>query len=676
MLELKDIKGVGDATIKKLRELDIKSVFELFSFLPSKYIDLQAPISVCDGRASSLSLFEGRVEIVSTVSNRGKRGFYVLFSDCIAQSKIRFKAIFYNMPFLHDGFEEGQTYRLLGKLSNDKHEFSIVNPQLERTDKISKLKGIYTVYPLKGVMGQNAFKNIVYAALDKLKQQEYEGKFATVNRDFARYFELCHRPNTLICAESAREYLAALDVAIVLEIYKKQCNNSEKLRKVFYKTPDNVIHRYSDALNFEPTASQFDAFDDIINDLTSKRCMSRIISGDVGSGKTAVAFFAMCYAALCGHQAALMAPTEILAAQHMANFAPIASSLGVNCAYLSGSVKANERKRILEDLKSGKVDCVIGTHALVSENVEYSDLSLAIIDEQHRFGVNDRAKLEKKGAIDVLSMTATPIPRSMALTFYQDIAISYIKKREDAKTNVKTKVFFDIFEALSDFICLCQTTKTQAFIVCPSINDAEGNELQSIEGFVRDYSRYLNSLKFAVLHGKMSDEQKRNTIDSFRNGEIQLLVATSVIEVGVDTLAREILILNADRFGLASLHQLRGRVGRDGAQAHCYLHCGSASEKAERRLDALCNSNDGQYLAEIDFEMRGAGDFIGTKQSGVSQTPIFGLPLNAKILFNAKQYASEKLKSLQLSELLALTRQSKNKVEAFLDDISKVTINS
>lgn len=675
MLTLKDVKGVGDATIKKLHDLGINNVFEVFSFLPRKYVDLKTPVKVLDAEPGQLALFEGRVEKVSAVSMRGKRSFFVTFSDNLDGNRIFFKSTFYNMPFLHDSFEIGQNYRLLTRLSNDIGSLSVVNPSLEKAEKISKLDGIYTVYPLRGVFGQNAYKNIVYSALDTLKNVGYDDTILSkVSRDLANCFELAHRPTSVEIAQRAVNALASIDVAIMLSIYRKLRDNTQKLRKVFYNFDNFRIVDFEKALGFKPTITQTQAFEDIMADLTSPYYMSRIVSGDVGSGKTAVAFFAMYLASFSHRQCALMAPTEILAKQHAEKFAPLAKLLGINFALLTSSTSTSERKRILSELKDGGIDCVIGTNSVVGDEVEYKDLALAIIDEQHRFGVNDRAKLEKKGAADVLSLTATPIPRSMALTFYDDIAISRIEKRADAKTSVKTTVTSDIAFALKSIVASLKDGK-QAFIVCPSIVDAEGNDLMSIESFLRDFGRYFEDFECSVMHGKLTNEEKESAMKDFSSGKTRLLIATTVIEVGIDTKASEILILNADRFGLASLHQLRGRVGRDGSPANCILYSSNKGEKAIERLSTLEKSNDGQYLAEVDFAMRGAGDFIGTKQSGISLTPIFGLQMNGEVLGNAKSYA-DTLSSLSLNELIALTHCSRAKVDDFVEKISKVTINS
>lgn len=675
MLTLRDVKGVGDATIKKLHDLDIHSVFEVFSFLPRKYIDLKEPIKVLDAEPNQLCLLEGRVESLSDVTRSKTKSFFVVFSDNLANDKVYFRAMFYNMPFLHDGFSIGQSYRLLTRLTNDIGSLTVVNPSLEKIERISKLDGIYTLYPLGNVMGQNAFKNIVYSALDSLKGVHYEGSLAKVNKDLALCFEAAHRPTSLNIADRAIDSLASIDLAIVLSIYRKLRNNTQKTRKVFYNFENFRILDYVSMLNFEPTDSQFQAFEDIYSDMNCDKYMSRIVSGDVGSGKTAVAFFAMYAAVKGGKQAALMVPTEILAKQHAKKFAQIASDTGIRFALLTSSLSQTERRKVLAGLKNGYYQCVIGTNSLVSDDVEYQNLALAVIDEQHRFGVNDRARLEQKGAVDVLSLTATPIPRSMALTFYEDIAISRIEKRQDAQTNVKTSLYSDL-QAAVEFIANKLKEGKQAFIVCPSIVDAEGNDLLSIESFLRDFGNLFEDFPTCVIHGKLKNDEKAKAMEDFSCGKTKLLIATSVIEVGIDTKATEILILNADRFGLSSLHQLRGRVGRDGSEANCILHSSNKGENATMRLETLEKSNDGQYLAEVDFQMRGAGDFLGVKQSGRSLTPIFSLQINAQILSNAKEYEEKSLSNLSLNELLALTRTSKSGIDDFLAELGAVTLNS
>lgn len=674
MFELKDIKGVGPSTIKKLNELGIETVPELFSLFPTRFIDLRSPVKISDAELNENCLISGRVEKVSAVSHFGNKAFSVYFSDNLSDNKLRFKSNFYNMPFLHNSFKVGDSYRILTKFT-DEGAYVISNPQLEKEDKSGKLDGIYTVYPLRGILGQNVFKNIIDTALDMMSHQIFEGFQGQVEFDLYRIFERIHKPKSMLDAKKALEDLASVDMGIALEIYRKSSQNGKKTRKVFYKTDNSVINNYKKALDFNLTPSQIKAIEDSKNDLSSGLNMSRIICGDVGSGKTAVAFFLMYLSSLSGHQSVMMAPTEILAAQHVNNFEKIASKLNISYSLLTSSTPKAKREAILNGLRSGNISCVFGTQSVFSDDVIYKDLTLAVIDEQHRFGVHDREKLEEKGASDIVSMTATPIPRSLALSFYENLAVSTIIKRDEALTNVHTSVVYNLDLALNTILALAMNGK-QTFVVCPAIEDSEGNLIFSIEKFREKYSDRFSGVKVAYINGRMTQKEKDTVMEEFSSGKTDVLVATSIIEVGIDTKATEMLIVNAERFGLASIHQLRGRIGRDGSQSHCILHTSSLSDVSKKRLETLVASNDGQHIAEIDFEMRGPGDFIGTKQSGISLTPVFGLAFNAKTLSNSRIYADSRLKNLSLKELLAIVGRSRQDVDVFLDEIGKVTLNS
>jgi len=674
MIELKQIKGIGPSTEKKLNELGIFNVFELFSLIPRKYLDLKAPISIIDTELNQTCIISGRVETVSEVNRFGNKAFSVSFSDNLSNNTNYFKATFYNMPFLHDSIKIGENYRVLTKFT-DPGSYTVANPTLEKENKISKLDGIYSIYPLKGIFGQASFKNIINAALESCKQIDFEGYVGQVNYDIFKIFDRIHNPKSIEDANLAIEDLASIDLGIVLEIYRKSNKNTKNERKVFYKINNNIILDYKNALEFNLTQSQILAIDDINNDLSSSKNMSRILCGDVGSGKTAVAFYSMYLSAISNHQSVMMAPTEILANQHFNNFTKIAQKFNISYALLTSSTTKVQRDFILNGLKNGTIKCVFGTQSLFSSDVIYNDLALAIIDEQHRFGVNDRGKLEFKGAFDVLSLTATPIPRSLALSFYENLSVSTIIKREESKTNVYTSIVNNLDLALNTVLALAINGK-QGFIVCPAIEDAEGNLLFSIELFKEKYYEKFSKTTVEFIHGKMNQKDKDSVMKKFADGDISILVATSIIEVGIDTKATEMLIINADRFGLASIHQLRGRIGRDGSLSHCILHTNSITDTSKKRLKTIVESNDGQYISEVDFDMRGPGDFIGIKQSGISLTPIFNLNINAKTLNNSKKYADARLTKLSLLDLLKLTHKSQNEVYNFISEIKKVTLNS
>ena len=661
-MKLTDIKGIGAQMEKKLCALGIDTIGNLLSFIPSKYVDLGLPTSVLEAEEGQFCLFEG--EVVRQKENSGrKKAFTITFKDTISRKNTYFNCIFYNQPYLKTEFEIGRKFRLFSKIT-DSSVSLLVNPTIEPLDKLKLLtKGIYTVYPLKGEIGQRTFKKLVYECfallgykptvsgicqrddtpLEKAITSGFVGENLS-NSEFALFDTLykIHFPKDEKECKEAIETLSAIDFAMGLKTYKKSRISAEKSRKEQYLPQKDVKADFTNCIDFSLTDSQLKAICSIEKDLESNKYMSRIVSGDVGSGKSVVAFFALTFGAYHGKQTAYMCPTEILATQQFNSYKRIADKLGIKCALLTSSTKSAERKEILNGLKDGTVQVIFGTHSLVSKDVVYNHLSIAAIDEQHRFGVSARAELENKGATDVLTLTATPIPRTLALTLYEDIDVSSIYKRENAKTSIATKIVPD--HKLDDLICYinkeCAGGK-QAFIVCPTIKDSEGIDLYSVDKFCNDYFDKFGNLTTSILHGKMSAAEKSSSMEQFASGKTDLLVATSLVEVGIDTKASIIAILNSDRFGLASLHQLRGRVGRDGKEAYCFLHIKTAGATALERLLALENIDDGLMLAEKDLEMRGSGDFLGTRQKGVTLSPYFNLPSTIKGLMQAKELAND-----------------------------------
>lgn len=662
-----EIKGIGAALAAKLAELGINEAEEIPFFLPSSYIDLGLPRRVVDAEAGQFCLFEGTVRKVTAASRRGTRAFSVFFRDCTDHRGTPFKATFFNQPYYQSAFIEGEKYRLLGKLATD--GAVLANPVFEPVDRIKKLDGVMKIYPLRGTIGQTVFGKAVDAAIAMI------GAECPAAAPFVLpALRAVHFPDSVGAAERALRRLAVYDIATGIKIYKKSVVRGDLSRKVFYNLPKNIIHDFEAALDFAPTESQHTAFRDICADLSSSERMSRIVSGDVGSGKTPAAFFAAYAAAQAGLQCAVMAPTEILVEQHAAKFAPLAAKLGIEFRLITSSLPSARKKQAAADAESGRASVFFGTQSLLSAGMRYRRLALAVIDEQHKFGVNERAELQNKGAQDVLTLTATPIPRSLALAFYDDLAVSRIVKRADAATCTATKIVTDA--KLRDMLRYtaeeCGKGR-QAFIVCPAIRDSEGYEAVSVESFVRDYGEIFGGLRFAVLHGRMSGAEKEEVMTAFSRGEIDVLAATSVIEVGVDTKASVICVLNADRFGLASLHQLRGRVGRDGKEAFCFLHFSGSSEKAARRLKILCECSDGAEIAERDLALRGAGDILGTRQSGAMRTPCLGLPLTAETLKEARLLPQEESDAAAECLIRCLGAAG---YDGFAEKISGITLDS
>lgn len=668
-MELKQIKGVGNATELKLSELGINSVLSLLTYFPSKCLDLKLPTPVLEAEEGQFSLFEGEVLTVGTPSKRGTKSFNVTFLDTLSAKRVCFKAAFFNQPYLSNTFIEGEKYRLLSKISFGAGEVFLVNPIFERSDKIKTLNGTYTVYPLHGVIGQKTFKNIMEEAFKSYVPE------SVLESDLIQNLHDVHFPKSIDNNCKAVDYLASFDLCCGLISYQKSRCTTLNQRKVFYNMPDyRIVLRFCATLASKLTDSQHSAIKAIYEDLSSNKHMSRLISGDVGSGKSFVAYAAIFMAVKGGRQAAYMSPTEILAAQQYLKFSSYGNNFGIKSALLTSSIPQSERKEILSGLANGNIDVVFGTQSIIGSEADFCSLSLAVIDEQQRFGVKDRAKLEDKGARDILTMTATPIPRTLALTIYDDIDVSEIIKRPETVSNITTKIVSD--EKFDDMMLYIKSRckqGEQSFIVCPSIKDNEGFELHSIEKFKQEYSAFFEGIAVCFLHGKMKSEEKEAAMKDFSDKKIPLLVATSVIEVGIDTAARNIVILNADRFGLANLHQLRGRVGRGGEASYCFLHTKNPYGRALERLNTVESINDGYLLAEKDFDMRGAGDILGTKQSGKTSSPYFNLPLTNNTVLNAKDLQKRYSGNNDISKLV-------DKLGAdysdFVEEIKQITLNS
>ena len=422
--------------------------------------------------------------------------------------------------------------------------------------------------------------------------------------------------------------------------YMKEMNKENKTGYVRSVDPEDV-NDFIRSLPFELTLDQNKAIEDIYKDMTSSKRMNRMLEGDVGSGKTIVSVIAAYINFLAHHQSALMAPTEVLSYQHYENIKELLSGTNMRVALLVGSMKKKEKDEIVEKLKSGKIDLIIGTHALLSDNVEFKDLRLVITDEQHRFGVNQRANLKNKGILpDTLYMSATPIPRTFALTIYGDMDISIIKTKPKGRKEIQTiikseKEMVDVYEMMKSEI----EAGHQVYVVSPLIEENEVIDLTDVNEIKRNIELYFKGkVKSAIMHGKLSKADKDKIMQDFKDGKTNILISTTVIEVGVDIKNATLMVIyDADRFGLATLHQLRGRVGRNEFDSTCVL----IGEETNERLKVLVESNDGFYITEKDYEMRGEGDLFGVKQSGDMEFKVSDLHKDIKILLQARDDSHE-----------------------------------
>lgn len=692
-LNLSDIKGVGPATIEKLSELGIFKPIDLLYFLPKSYIDLKLPVTILETVVGQFSVVYAEILNISEINFKHKRTFTIKAKS----GKGVLKVLYFNQPYLKHNFEVGKSYLFLGKIQFDGAVRVLFNPICEKvqpknTNEVelsneNKLQGIFTVYATKGVISQNTFKKIISNCIKIFQPQTLlSDKFCREQNITTLYdtFRAVHCPNNLDEVETAKDRLAVEDVVNNLIFYQKFKKALSKPRKVLYKTHNNIIVKCKNAIksafDFNLTKSQEEAVETIFCDLRQDKLMNRIIAGDVGSGKTIVAFCVVCFVALSNRQSVIMAPTEILARQHYENFLKFSKSLGISVCLITSSTPNDERKRILNGLMDGSIDLCIGTHSVLSEKIEFRNLSLVVFDEQQRFGVAQRQSLEQKGGeTDILVLTATPIPRTMAMLLCGDLKVSTIYKRQDAISNIKTRIVTKENEQrmLSYVANECRQGK-KALFVCPKLYDSEGLMIYSAEKLFKSLkTSEFSKIPLGLIHGKQTSVEKNSALLDLKEGRVSALVCTSVIEVGIDISDIScIVILNADRFGLSQLHQIRGRAGRNGDEAFCFLHTEREREKSViARLNTLVNTMEGMEIATKDFELRGGGDFFGLSQSGESFDSSNQLKIDTNIITQSKKIADSLIYNLDMDDNDVKERLSNFDFSRYYDTIIGVTNN-
>lgn len=674
-MNVTDVKGIGKATAEKLSVLGIESAEQLLEFLPSSYIDLQSPRRINEYGDGDFAFVRGRVLGVS--SGRGRNARVVVR---LSDENVRFEVVFYNQSYYFSVFHENEEYYFLGKCNRADSKIYLVNPIFERSDKIKQFRGVYTVYPTKGLIGQGTFKNIVRSAMSVCQAATLIGD--DIRSKFSMLLEaetLCcaHFPENMKEVELAHEAMLTTELVTFMTVYGIYKKGFEP-REVHYVQPEKSATAFAAALPYTLTESQVRAVSDIVADLTSDKRMNRIIVGDVGSGKTAVAFCALYMVACSGRQGVMVAPTGILAAQHYNNARAIFDKLGVTTALLTSAISVEDRNDVLRRLKNGDISLLFATHSAFSDSVEFASASLAVIDEQHRFGVAQRSTLEKKGNIDVLMLTATPIPRTLSLIMYDDLNVSELKNRAEGRNVITKIVSQDKTADMWKYVRVEAERGEKTYIICPKIYDVEGVDLFSAEALYKSLvKKELRGLKVSLLHGRMSPAEKDGILSSFglppnNPDATNVLVSTTVVEVGIDVrTAKNMIILNADRFGLSALHQLRGRVGRDGRESFCFLQTSNLSERAIKRLGELSLHDNGSELAEIDFELRGGGDIWSLKQSGVSVLSDKYLAKLTPATMRRAKIISEEIYALpNFSKIFAAVG-----VEKYINLINDITIN-
>ena len=667
-MELSDIKGVGDKTVQKLNKLDIFTVDDLVNYLPSHYIDLSHYDNIEDVEEGNYALLKVTITNVGRVTRKKNLHF---FNARGLSNDIKISFVWFNQVYYHDQLVGGEEYTMWGKLMLDKYGgYEMVNPNFEMSDNVKKLTGIVPIYRTRGLIANTTLSNILkntviqyepYSFIDSVTEKRYH-----LPNMRSVYYGV-HAPRSMSEAVIAQDRLAIEDCANKIVAYRK-INASDSTSKAMKFTQDaSIISYILDILPFTLSPSQVSSIDEILSDMKSEKHMNRILLGDVGSGKTVVAFVTMYYAVRCGCQCAMMAPTEILSVQHYNGAKAIFDRLGVRVELLNASTPTKERRTIIAKLNNGDIDIIIGTHSLLGEDIMFDNLGYVVIDELHKFGVKQKGKLEDKMRdIDSLVMSATPIPRSVALIYYGDLKVSKLDKRYRTDT-IKTYTLGDArLDGMYKYIVDNVNRGKQAYIVCPLVEDADGNEMFSAKKLYAELTQgALKDVRVGLVYGKMKESEKSRVMIDFGNSDIDVLIATTVIEVGIDVKnANIMLILNANKFGLATLHQLRGRIGRDGSRAECFMH--TSNNAGLDRLNVMKMYNDGYDIAEADLDKRGCGDYLGISQSGGNK---YTFMINKRIISLSKTIVDDILSEHNIYEI------NSPKIDALLDELTNITIN-
>ena len=641
------VKGIGPKKAEKMARLGIFTVKDALYYFPRQFEDRSRQKKIFQLEEGEKTGVRVKIDRINSVSRRkfSITEFYV--SDDTGKAKL----VFFNKAYLRNTFRVGDIVKVFGSVKKNLGPVTELHNCEIEYDKLDKNTGIIVpVYSLtagvgnKEVMGmiRNIFESSDIS-IDEYLPKWLVDKYNLCGVDFA--IKNMHFPEKKENVKIAM-YRLIFEELLFLQLGLFTVKGNNKVGKGIRFQRHNDMDKIEEKLPFKLTRAQQKAYDEIIEDMTSDRIMNRLVQGDVGSGKTVVAQLALANCVLNGYQGAYMAPTEILAKQHMESFKDFFEGTGIRVEVLTGSSTKKEAREILEDLASGQVDILIGTHALIEDRVEFASLGLVITDEQHRFGVNQRGRLTSKSENpDVLVMTATPIPRTLALILYGDLDISIIDELPPGRKPIET-LAIENRKRESYYMSKVRSEiekGRQVYVVCPLVEESETLDLKSASE-VYDELRYdfFKDLRVGLLHGKMKASEKDQVMEAFKNHELDILVSTTVIEVGVNVPNASLMIIeNAERFGLAQLHQLRGRVGRGSEKSYCTLIYGSKTEICRHRMAIMEETNDGFKISEKDLELRGPGDFFGTRQHGLPELRVANLFKHMKILRLVQKEARE-----------------------------------
>ncbi|MCC0635540.1 MULTISPECIES: ATP-dependent DNA helicase RecG [unclassified Clostridioides] len=676
------VKGIGPKKACKLNKLGIFTLKDLLYYFPRQFEDRNNLKKIAQLENDEKATIKAVISNINTFSP--KEGMTLTKID-VKDETGSAKLVFFNKTYIKNTFRPGDSILVFGKVKKRFNNLELTSCELEYlTNSPKNTCRFMPVYQLTYGVTNKEIMSIIKTVLEdkELIIQEYMPqriieKYRLCNIDFA--VRNIHSPSNKESLKIAL-YRIVFEELLILQlglfVFKSGRNKENGIKFTTSESLKNIIS----SLPFKLTKAQNRALDEIINDMNSDKIMNRLVQGDVGSGKTVVALLALANCVLNGYQGALMAPTEILAGQHYISLTETLKDFGINVGLLIGSLTKKQKDMVLEQIKNNEIDILIGTHALIEDKVEFNNIGLVITDEQHRFGVMQRSRLSLKGINpDILVMTATPIPRTLALILYGDLDISIIDELPPGRQPIETLAIEKSKRdrAYNNLVRREVESGRQVYIVCPLVEESESIEAKSAVELVEELrAEYFSDLRLGLLHGKMKSSEKDEVMSNFKNKEIDILVSTTVIEVGVNVPNATLMIIeNAERFGLAQLHQLRGRVGRGSHKSYCVLIYDSKTDVCRQRMSIMEETNDGFRISEKDLEIRGPGEFFGTRQHGLPELKVANLFKHIKILKLAQQEARYILgedNNLQLKENIPLKKEI---IDKFKDTLEEISLN-
>ena len=673
---LRELKGVGEKTEKLFQKIGITTAEELLRYYPRTYDIYEEPVEIASAEEDKTVSI--RATIATGIYINQIRNLQVL-TTTVADASGRLPVAWFNAPYLRGTLKKGSVFILRGKIIRKKGRPQMEHPEIFTPAAYEEI--IHSMQPVYGLtkgLSNKMITKLVHQILDtrplhgEYLPEEIRERYQLADANYA--IRTIHFPKNMQELLTARKRLVFdefLLFVLAIQLLKKK---TEEAPNTFSMKPVWTTEEIIEGLPYDLTGAQKNVWHEIERDLSGHKLMSRLVQGDVGSGKTVIAFLAMVLSAENGFQSALMVPTEVLANQHYEGFLRLMEEQNIASCHpvlLTGSTTARQKREIYQKIADGEVNVIIGTHALIQEKVEYKNLGLVITDEQHRFGVRQREALTTRGnPPHVLVMSATPIPRTLAIILYGDLDISIIDELPAKRLPIKNCVVGTSYRPKAySFIEKQVQMGRQAYVICPMVEESEGLEAENVTDYARKLQEVLpGEIKVEILHGKMKPKEKNRIMEAFASGEIQVLVSTTVVEVGVNVPnATVMMVENAERFGLAQLHQLRGRVGRGEHQSYCIFIQGNKEENTSKRLKILNESNDGFYIAGEDLKLRGPGDLFGIRQSGLMEFKIGDIYNDAGILKNASEAAGEIL-ALDFDLILPQHKALKEHLKGYMSE--------